>query len=42
MDESPHGVLHGGLWIRFQGIPEFSSGLPPRGGLDANFGDHDF
>ena len=34
--KSLHGVLHGGLWIRFHGLPEFTSGLPPRGGPDAN------
>ena len=36
--KSPDGVLHGGLWIRFRGPPEFSSSLPPRGGPDAHFG----
>ena len=36
--KSLHGVLHGGLWIRFHGLPEFTSGLPPRGGPDANSG----
>ena len=30
--------LHGGLWIRFHGLLEFTSCLPPRGGPDANFG----
>ena len=34
---SLHGVLHGGLWIGFHGLPEFTLGLPPRGGPDANF-----
>ena len=36
--KSLHGVLHGGLWIRFHGLLEFASGRPPRGGLDANSG----
>ena len=36
--KSLHGVLYGGLWIRFHGLREFTSGLPPRGGPDANFG----
>ena len=36
--QSLHGVLQGGLWIRFHGLPEFTSGLPPRGGPDANSG----
>ena len=31
-----HGVLHGGLWTRFHGLPEFSSSPPPRGGHGAN------
>ena len=35
--KSLHGVLHGGLWIRFHSLPEFTSGLPPRGGPVANF-----
>ena len=35
--KSLHGVLHGGLWIRFHGLPEFSSSPPPRGGRNANF-----
>ena len=33
-----HGILHGRLWITFHGLPEFSIGLPPRGGPDANVG----
>ena len=33
---SLHGVLHGGLWIRFHGVSEFLSGLPPKGGPDTN------
>ena len=28
---SLHGVLHGGLWIRFYGLPKFSSGPPSKG-----------
>ena len=32
-----HRVLHGGLWIRFHGLPEFLSGLPPRSGPHTNF-----
>ena len=36
--KSLHEVLHAGLWIRFHGMPELTSGLPPRGGPDANFG----
>ena len=35
--KSLHGVVHGGLWIRFHRLPEFSSGLPLRGGPDTNF-----
>ena len=44
MDEkkSLHGVLHGGLWIRFYGLPKLLLGPPPRGEPDANSGDHDF
>ena len=35
--KSLHGVLiHGGLWIRVYGLPEFASGPPPRGGFDEN------
>ena len=33
-----NGVLHGGLWIRFSGLPEFASCPPPRVGLDMNSG----
>ena len=42
--KSLHGVLHGGLWIRFHGLPEFSLGLPPtpRGGLTQILEDHEF
>ena len=36
------GVLHGGLWIRFYGLPKFSSGLSPRGGPTQVSGDHVF
>ena len=36
--QSLHGVLRGGLWIRFHGLPRFSSGPPPIGGPDANSG----
>jgi len=35
--KSLHGVLHGGLWIRVHGLPEFASGPPPRGGPDENY-----
>jgi hypothetical protein len=28
--KSLHGVMHGGLWIRIHGLPEFSLGPPPR------------
>ena len=35
--KSLHGVLHDRLWIRFHGLPEFSSGLPPRGGPHTTF-----
>ena len=31
-----HGVLHGMLWIRVHGLPEFASSPPSRGGPDAN------
>ena len=34
--KSLHGVLHGRLWIRFHGLSEFTSGLPPRGGVDTS------
>ena len=30
--KSLHGVLHGRLWIRVHGLPEFALGLPPKGG----------
>jgi hypothetical protein len=36
--KSLHGVLNGGLWIRVNGLPEFVSGPPPRGGFDENSG----
>ena len=36
--KSLNGVLNGGLWIRFNGLPEFLSYLPPKDGPDANFG----
>ena len=36
--KSLHGIQHGGLRIRFHGLPNFSSSLPPRGGPDASFG----
>ena len=36
--KSLHGFLHGGLWIRVHGLPEFASSLPPRGGSDENSG----
>jgi len=36
--KSLHEVLHDGLWIRFHGVPEFTSSSPPRGGSDANSG----
>ena len=36
--KSLHGVLHGWLWIRVHGLPEFASNPPPRGGFDVNFG----
>jgi hypothetical protein len=36
--KSLHGVLHGGLWIRVHGLPEFLSGPPLRGGSDENYG----
>ena len=39
--KSLHGVLHGGLWIRFHVLLEFSSGLPPRGGMTQKSGDHE-
>ena len=35
---SLHGVLHGGLWIRFHGLLEFLWGPPPRGRSDPNYG----
>ena len=28
--KSLHGVLHGKLWIRVHGLPEFAPGRPPR------------
>ena len=34
--KSLHGFLHDGLWKRFHGLPEFSSGQSPRGGPHAN------
>ena len=36
--KSLHGVLHGRLWVRFRGLSDFPSGLPPRDGPDANSG----
>ena len=36
--KSLHGVLHGGLWIRVHGMPEFASSPPPKGESDENFG----
>ena len=36
--ESLHGVLQGGLWIRFHGLMEILSNPPPRGGPDTNYG----
>jgi hypothetical protein len=35
--KSVHGILHGGLWIRFHGFQEFLLGPPSKGGLKANF-----
>jgi hypothetical protein len=37
-----HEILHGGLWIRVHGLPEFASGPPSRVGLTKIPGDHDF
>ena len=34
--KSLHGVLHGMLWIRVDGLPEFASNPPPRGGPNEN------
>jgi hypothetical protein len=31
-----HGVLHGGLWIRVHGLPEFASSPPPWSGYGKN------
>jgi hypothetical protein len=39
--ESLHGVLHGGLWIRFRGLPEFVLGPLQEVGLTQIPGDHD-
>ena len=36
--KSVHGVLHARICIRLHGLPKFTSGPPPRGGYDANFG----
>ena len=36
--KSLHGVLHGGLWIRFHGLPKLVSSPPPKRGPDANPG----
>ena len=41
--KSLHEVLHGGLWIRFHGLPEFSSGFTSKEvALTQISGDHDF
>jgi hypothetical protein len=36
--KSIHGLLHGALWIRVHGLPEFVASPPPRGAYDENSG----
>ena len=40
--KSLHGVLHGGLWIRFHGLPEFRHAYLQEVGMTQISGDHDF